>query len=571
MKKMLTITLILISLVLISLQLIKSDSEVQITCGNDNEVSLGCFGDNEVNLFGGRDSVPPLITITNPISETMTGNESIKLNFTILEYSSSRECWFKVVDDSNNIEINNQTLTNCANTTFNLPNSDSYNLTLYANDTFDNVNQTSVFFRISLEVPAVNLNNPTDNQWFKERSNLWFNFTATDFDGIENCSLYSNFSGSWALNESFTFVTSGIASTTKKNLSEGISIWNAQCLDKTLLSAFALSNYTVNIDLTPPTPSFTTANNTNIAGLSMTFNYVITDDRLINSCTFTLRDSNGNLHNYNANTSMDCGTSNRSITIFNIGTYTITIFGNDQARNANSTQLTFTSTTTAGGGGGGGSGGVSIKGLAQADNFSVTTINFKDQSDLILAQNSTKPRTQKFVLINRGLTPITVNVACNSENVNKSSEGIDMCQYIRFPQETFTVPANSQQGINGEAIIYTPETGKLGDSYFLNIVALNTEGDQFSKLSVKTRVTILGLLFKWGDVPFQSDIPSPDRVKYPVAGVSFIISLLSFIVFLVVINNKRLRISKFFKTPLAGFLISLMLFSIVFVLSLMFL
>ena len=57
----------------------------------------------------------------------------------------------------------NTTLTNCQNSTFNLSRADNYIITLWANNTQNNVCSDIVNFSIELTAPAIELNAPEDN------------------------------------------------------------------------------------------------------------------------------------------------------------------------------------------------------------------------------------------------------------------------------------------------------------------------------------------------------------------------------------------------------------------------
>jgi len=82
---------------------------------------------------------------------------------------------------------------------------------LWANDTLGNTGNASVAYSINGLNPAVNLLYPSDSLWLSNGSNIDFNFSAQDpnSDGIKNCSLYGNWSGSWALDQTNSTLMSG--------------------------------------------------------------------------------------------------------------------------------------------------------------------------------------------------------------------------------------------------------------------------------------------------------------------------------------------------------------------------
>ena len=78
------------------------------------------------------DTINPNINIISPAKQTYTYNESLNLNYTAND-TNLQSCWFSVANSTSTTIINNQS-TSCLNTTFNVPRSDTYTLTLWAND-----------------------------------------------------------------------------------------------------------------------------------------------------------------------------------------------------------------------------------------------------------------------------------------------------------------------------------------------------------------------------------------------------------------------------------------------------
>ena len=83
-----------------------------------------------------------------------------------------------------------------------------------------------------------------------------FSCTANDLDGnLANVTLYGNWSGGWHANE--TKQASGDSSNVNftKILTEGIYTWGCLATDSLGISKFSTENFTLTIDLTPPTIS----------------------------------------------------------------------------------------------------------------------------------------------------------------------------------------------------------------------------------------------------------------------------------------------------------------------------
>lgn len=149
--------------------------------------------------------IPDLIII-NPELKVYNTNISLLLNYTISNLGFTIDsCWYNIINSTNDIIISNTTLLSCVNTTFSVPRDGTYTLTLYANNTLYKFNNKSVTFKIDHTNPVVVLNTPRDISSLDSGSNVDFNFTVTDNEGAISCSLYSNFTGSWVINESFTF------------------------------------------------------------------------------------------------------------------------------------------------------------------------------------------------------------------------------------------------------------------------------------------------------------------------------------------------------------------------------
>jgi hypothetical protein len=78
-----------------------------------------------------------------------------------------------------------------------------------------------------------------------------FQYTATDTT-LKNCTLYGDFTGTWAANATNTSVTSGSQDSITLNLTNGTYLWNVLCYDTLGNSAFNSTNYTINIDSIKP-------------------------------------------------------------------------------------------------------------------------------------------------------------------------------------------------------------------------------------------------------------------------------------------------------------------------------
>jgi len=209
----------------------------------------------------------------------------------------------------------------------------------------------------SITHPAINLDAPSDHTNSSNGNDTYFNYTTTDTDGLDTCQLWGNWTGTWHKNYSWVGPTSGTQNYTTVNISEGGPYrWNVWCNDTLGNGDFSSNNYTFTIDETNPNVTFTTANDTSVTGtLSITIDYNVSDTYL-KQCSFTLRDSNGTVHNYPENTSLTCSATSKSISTLSFGTFVIQMWGEDYSGNLGDANLTFTLI----GEGAGGSGGVGV-------------------------------------------------------------------------------------------------------------------------------------------------------------------------------------------------------------------
>ena len=288
-----------------------------------------------------------------PASLGVYNNGTISLNYTTND-ATATTCQYSVINESLNVVIGNTSIPGCSNTTFKLTNDGSYQLYLYVTDLAGNTALATNVFRLSTTGPAVNLNTPFDNS-YSQGNNVNFSFTASDYNGINYCYLYSNFSSSWAINQTFNFITSGVPVSTTKNISDGDYVWNVNCTDNIGLSSFALGNRTLFVDKVLPIVNITNQNNTNITGYNFNLTYNITDNLNLSKCYFTLINSTGSVNNYAENTSLSCSDSSRLLTVLSPGLFSVTLYGQDQAGNvgSNITYFTAISPSVPGGSGGG--------------------------------------------------------------------------------------------------------------------------------------------------------------------------------------------------------------------------
>jgi len=125
--------------------------------------------------------------------------------------------------------------------------------------------------------PEVELNYP-ENNFNSSNQTLVFNCSASDNVNLVNVTLYGSWSG-WHANQTNSGPINNTSTIFSKTIPEGNYVWNCYACDNETKCAFAFSNRTLKVDITPPIitlPDYTNAtkyrNNQN-----MTFNISVTD------------------------------------------------------------------------------------------------------------------------------------------------------------------------------------------------------------------------------------------------------------------------------------------------------
>lgn len=312
-----------------------------------NSTSFNLTG-NMAILFLLTDLIPPeLVKIDHPQSIYYPTNESLSLNFSVIDYGVGLStCWYCIFNETTNV-TRNITIPSCQNITFNISDEHEFTLYLYANDTNDNVNFSSVIFAVSTSKPSIELNYPVltsgllANSWLNYKTNVYFNFTATQSKGLSSCELWGNWTGNWAKNYTWLSPTNATMNYTQVNLTDGFYKYNVWCNNTIDTKTFAYLNQSFGIDTILPDAQIKTANETIVESLAITISYNITDLNMY-KCYFTLRDSTGAVYNYPENTTLSCPLKSVSISAPLYGDYTFQIWGEDKAMNLNSSTISFT-------------------------------------------------------------------------------------------------------------------------------------------------------------------------------------------------------------------------------------
>ncbi|MDP7179805.1 MAG: PQQ-binding-like beta-propeller repeat protein [Candidatus Woesearchaeota archaeon] len=265
--------------------------------------------------------------INGTLDELRIWNRTLNANQVYQQYISNLK---KIDTDKWELYVNQS-----KNSTVGLENG-SYTYQVIASDIAENTNSTEErTIIIDTTPPTINLDLPLNNTWQNDES-VAFKYTPTDPAGIDTCTLYGNFNGSWLSNESDSSVASASQSTFNINLSDGIYIWNVLCNDTAGSSAFNSTNLTINIDTLPPTINLSApVNEYNSSNSSVQFNWTAIDNLDINlTCNLTIN----NQVNVSLIESTNNSIMNISVSGFKDDTYYWNVTCMDNATNVNTSE-----------------------------------------------------------------------------------------------------------------------------------------------------------------------------------------------------------------------------------------
>jgi len=297
-------------------------------------------------------NIAPVISIVSPQDSASYGyNESLALNFSVIDNDGNLDsCWYNIDD------VSNISLTGCSNVTFNVVGYGNYDLNLFANDSLGLLSTISVNFDVLVGAPTIIMGNP--NNAYLNDSSVVFEYTPTDVD-LEACELWGNFSGFFEKNQTNVTPDNGIVNNFNLGLNDGGYIWNVRCNDTLDNSAFN-GNRSFFVDTVLPVVEIVEPLGAKTSrDISLSFNIV--EDN-VDSCWYNVyRGASLELDN----TSVDCGGGIFSVTVD--ADFVVNLYVNDSAGHVVVQNSSFSVDTSivvvtppsggSGGGGGGGSGG----------------------------------------------------------------------------------------------------------------------------------------------------------------------------------------------------------------------
>ncbi|MDD5012397.1 MAG: LamG domain-containing protein [Candidatus Nanoarchaeia archaeon] len=288
---------------------------VNDTAGNNNSASVRFT----------IDSIAPSISILYPANNSNHSNNLIDVNYTFSDLNA-QSCWY-----SNDTFTYNYTLTDCGTNITDVTWAEGiHNVTVWGNDSFNNVNFSNVIFTIDTIKPGISILTPTSGT--NSSNNLLdVNYTTSDIN-IQSC---------WYSNDTFTYnytLTNCGTNITDVIWSEGIhnvTVWGNDSFNNENFSnvIFTIDSIKPGISILTPTTGTNSSNNL------LDVNYSASDIN-IQSCWYS---NDTFTYNY---TLTDCGTNITDVTWAD-GIHNVTVWGNDSFNNVNFSNVIFTIDATA--------------------------------------------------------------------------------------------------------------------------------------------------------------------------------------------------------------------------------
>ncbi|MCX6748669.1 MAG: hypothetical protein NT076_03620, partial [Candidatus Pacearchaeota archaeon] len=273
---------------------------------------------------------------------------------TALNYTASdtnlQSCWYSLDSGATNTSVA------CGTNVTGLSAIEGSNTwQIWANDTLNNANSSSVTFYVDSVPPAINFTNPSETSGsFVNRNFIKINVTASDSgSGLKNITIRLYNSSRSLINS--TNQTSSPLFSNFTGLSDGRYFFNSTAYDN-FGNANSTETRNVTIDTIYPVVSIVLPTNNAdfpnfISSVTIDANFSVSDTNL-QSCKY---DITGPQNITNLTTACSNGYNAFSYTIISPGSFTLRVYSNDSAGNENMSSINFTVTRYAGqqqGGGG---------------------------------------------------------------------------------------------------------------------------------------------------------------------------------------------------------------------------
>jgi serine protease AprX len=163
-----------------------NDTVEQIFVSNANtgfwNVYVDCInGTNQTYYLASNQEIfeaPPSLILIKPENITYNNKTGIPLNFST--DSTNQTIWYRL-DGGNETAIT-------GNTTFNVTADGQHNITLYVNDSYNNVNQSTQYFSVDSVPPIITIISPVSSLNYSTKS-IWFNVSSNENVNVSLCSV----------------------------------------------------------------------------------------------------------------------------------------------------------------------------------------------------------------------------------------------------------------------------------------------------------------------------------------------------------------------------------------------
>ncbi len=162
-------------------------------------------------IFFTVDTIKPVLSVQSPVNASTYATNNLSLNFTASDANGMDSCWFV---NSTGSTIN---IASCANTTF-IASEGLQNITVYTNDSMNNVNSSQIFFSVDTIKPVIQFISPTLSN--NSLINYAWNYINVSVSDASQTSAFIDFNrslvGYWSFengfNDSSTYGNNGTCS-----------------------------------------------------------------------------------------------------------------------------------------------------------------------------------------------------------------------------------------------------------------------------------------------------------------------------------------------------------------------
>ena len=301
----------------------QGSSTVRFYC-NDTSNNLN---NSETRTFV-IDTIQPSISITTPLNNTFTSDTLLDVNYTVSDAGGISSCWYS----NDTMSVNTSLTSSCNNITTITWSEGQHNVTIWVNDTSNNVNSTLVGFTIDATAPYnINLNAPANNS--VQTNPVNFNWTVSDNLAT---TLTCNLTIDSVVNVSNILSNNGTATNkTVTGFSVASHLWNVTCWDNATNTNTSVTNtFTISsVDSIPPNITINSPLNQTYNTATILFNITALDDTGMSTCLYTL--TNGITNYTMSNTSSIWNATNSTMSQ---GSSTVRFYCNDTSNNLNNSE-----------------------------------------------------------------------------------------------------------------------------------------------------------------------------------------------------------------------------------------